>query len=597
MEARRRRRRATMTGREGGYGAVDGVGKGTSEEVDPYYDVEADEEVCRLPGKTVFATVCLYLTFVAMGFGTGWSSNDAIFQELNKFIERYEDLQFASDLVFASSCAAFIVLVLAFVGLYCNPSRYDLRSLGFFEGTISTVLAVSCLVQFSLFMFWQQSRYVVLACAFMGAMIGNIQAFIIYPFFNAFYRLELIAYMNFGETLTSMTSGVLALAQSPTVGVENFSVQTYFTILFGLTCMAASAWASLVWQTGFRRDADEVDSPQDLSDEEDDHPEREPLLQKVERGGGDGAAAADGGGGGELVWTAGEIITRGPHGMTAPAEEVRGARRQGPMQKLRGLCKNVVGVLSKEGTHLRSLLAISGTNSILTWTVLPALLPFTAAAASGSCRTDDPISKGFIRMCTSLSSIVRVTGPLIVRSDGRLWGHPNFVKFVGMCGICLNLVFCLPTIFPDPDGYWQTVRGKLFLMVAYSLTTPVESFVQLHVLINTQRENAGSSKRIIDAGFFFTSLWVLGGFIVSEMLQEWTMTGTAVCPGMDELADTDPRDLPFDPNEMTKDFEAKATQDERSALGYLLGYEPHGYQYQPHRHPLMGPTWFNLFPG
>ena len=165
-----------------------------------------------MPGKTVFATVCLYLTFVAMGFGTGWSSNDSIFQELNKFIERYDDLQFASDLVFASSCAASMVLVLAFVGLYCNPSRYDLRSLGFFEGTISTVLAVSCLVQFSLFMFWQQSRYVVLACAFTGAMIGNIQAFIIYPFFNAFYRLELIAYMNFGETLTSMTSGVLALS-------------------------------------------------------------------------------------------------------------------------------------------------------------------------------------------------------------------------------------------------------------------------------------------------------------------------------------------------------------------------------------------------
>ena len=71
--------------------------------MDPYYDVEADEEVCGL-GKTVFATVCLYLTFVAMGFGTGWSSNDSIFQELNKFIERYDDLQFASDLVFAS-CA------------------------------------------------------------------------------------------------------------------------------------------------------------------------------------------------------------------------------------------------------------------------------------------------------------------------------------------------------------------------------------------------------------------------------------------------------------------------------------------------------------
>ena len=36
----------------------------------------------------------------------------------------------------------------------------------------------------------RQSRYVVLACAFMGAMIGNIQAFIIYPFANAFYRLS-----------------------------------------------------------------------------------------------------------------------------------------------------------------------------------------------------------------------------------------------------------------------------------------------------------------------------------------------------------------------------------------------------------------------
>ena len=136
------------------------------------------------------------------------------------------------------------------------------------------------------------------------------------------------------------------------------------------------------------------------------------------------------------------------------------------------------------------------------------------------------------------------------------------------------------------------------MMVAYFLTTPVEAFVQLHVLINTQRENAGSSKRIIDAGFFFTAIWVLGGFIVSEMLQQWTMTGTAACPGIGELADTDPRDLPFDPKELDKDFEAKATQDERSAsLGYLLGYEPYGYQHQPHRHPLLGPTWFNLFPG
>ena len=64
------------------------------------------------------------------------------------------------------------------------------------------------------------------------------------------------------------------------------------------------------------------------------------------------------------------------------------------MQKLRGLCTNVVGVLGKEGTHLRSLLAIAGTNSILTWTVLPALLPFTAAAVSGSCRTNARSARG-----------------------------------------------------------------------------------------------------------------------------------------------------------------------------------------------------------
>ena len=54
---------------------------------------------------------------------------------------------------------------------------------------------------------------------------GNIQAFHL-PILQRFYRLELIAHM--GETLTSMTCGTLALAQSPTVGVENFSVQTYF---------------------------------------------------------------------------------------------------------------------------------------------------------------------------------------------------------------------------------------------------------------------------------------------------------------------------------------------------------------------------------
>jgi hypothetical protein len=584
-----------MGGKEGGSGAVGTAGKGASADPDDYYDVEADDEPCRLPGRTVLATVCLYLTFVAMGFGTGWSSIDSVFQELNKFIEKYDDLKFASDLVFASSCAASMVLVLAFLGLYCNPSKYDLRTLGFFEGTISTVLIVSCCVQFILMNFWQESRYVVLACSFMGATIGNIQGFIIYPFFNAFYRLELIAYMNMGETLTSMACGSLALLQSPTVGVENFTVSTYFTVLFYATCTAGAAWSSLGWQTGYRRDADEVDSPQDLSstasprvlsDDDTDHPERKPLLQKIESGG----SEVGGGSGGEQVWTAGGVMTRGPHGMTTPAKEVRSARKQKPMQKLRGLYTNVVGVLGREGTHLRSLLAISGTNSVLTWTVLPALLPFTAAAVSGSCETDDPISKGFIRMCTSLSSMIRVIGPLMVRSDGKMWGNPNVVKIIGFCGICLNLMFCIPAFFPDPDGHWQTLWGKLFLMVAYFLTTPVETFVQLHLLINTQRENAGSSKRIIDAGFFFTALWVLSGFIVSELLQQWTLTGTAACPGMNMLADTGPKNLPFNSKELDKDYEARAIQDEQvSTLGYLFGHHEH------QQHPLMGPTWFNLF--
>ena len=120
-----------MTGKEGGYGAVDALGR-KIEEVDPYYDVEADEEVCRMPADGVRHRVPVP-DVRRHGFGTGWSSNDSIFKELNKFIERYDDLQFAGDLVFASSCAASIVLVLAFVGQCCNLPC-DLRSLGFPEG-------------------------------------------------------------------------------------------------------------------------------------------------------------------------------------------------------------------------------------------------------------------------------------------------------------------------------------------------------------------------------------------------------------------------------------------------------------------------------
>ena len=169
---------------------------------------------------------------------------DSIFQQVNKYVMVYEDLSFASNLVYITSAAAATVLLLTFLGLYCAPNGVELRTVAFFETTITAVLAASCTVQLSLALYWDHARWVVETCAFVGAMMGNIQAFIIYPFFNAFYRTELLGAMNVGETSTSLFCGVLALAQSPSAGVENFSVTTYFGIVFA-GAFIASPFSSL----------------------------------------------------------------------------------------------------------------------------------------------------------------------------------------------------------------------------------------------------------------------------------------------------------------------------------------------------------------
>ena len=59
-------------------------------------------------------TLAIYVTFSCMGFGTGWSGVDSIFQQVNKYIVTYDDLSIASDLVYVTSAAAATVLVVAF---------------------------------------------------------------------------------------------------------------------------------------------------------------------------------------------------------------------------------------------------------------------------------------------------------------------------------------------------------------------------------------------------------------------------------------------------------------------------------------------------
>jgi hypothetical protein len=170
----------------------------------------------------------------------------------------------------------------------------ELRTVAFFETTITAVLAASCTVQLSLALYWDHGRWVVETCAFVGAMMGNIQAFIIYPFFNAFYRTELLGAMNVGETSTSLFCGVLALVQSPSAGVENFSVTTYFGIVFAGAFIASCAWASLACQTGYRRN--------DADHREADLPTDEEKGGSVGEDRGSGARRGGGGGGGGAAW-------------------------------------------------------------------------------------------------------------------------------------------------------------------------------------------------------------------------------------------------------------------------------------------------------
>lgn len=85
-------------------------------------------------------TLALYATFSCMGFGTGWSGVDSIFQQVNTYIVTYDDLAFASDLVYVTNAAAVTVLVATFLGLYCAPAGFDFRTVGFFENTISFVM-------------------------------------------------------------------------------------------------------------------------------------------------------------------------------------------------------------------------------------------------------------------------------------------------------------------------------------------------------------------------------------------------------------------------------------------------------------------------
>jgi hypothetical protein len=71
----------------------------------------------RPPRRYRRVSTALWYTFAAMGFGTGWSSVDSIFQELSKYIEKYEDLDFASDLGGAVSQVEFRLPTLPFPSL------------------------------------------------------------------------------------------------------------------------------------------------------------------------------------------------------------------------------------------------------------------------------------------------------------------------------------------------------------------------------------------------------------------------------------------------------------------------------------------------
>ncbi len=71
--------------------------------------------------------------------------------------------------------------------------------------------------------------------------------------------------------------------------------------------------------------------------------------------------------------------------------------------------------------------------------------------------------------------------------------------------------------------------GKTVLLLAYVASTPFEPFMQLHLLVATQREHKGSSTRIIDAGFSFAAITVAASFGVACATARYASTGTAVC--------------------------------------------------------------------
>lgn len=542
--------------------------------------------------KAPIATT-LFVTFGFLGFGTGWSSQDSIFQQVNKYTAEYDDLTFAGELVLLSSLAAAITLALTFTGLYFAPGGVELRTVRFFEATITSVLAASCGVQITMATSWNVSRRVVEVCAFVAGVIGDLQAFIIYPFFNAFYRTELIAFMNLGETVASLFSGALALIESPMVGVEYFPVGAYFGVIFVGTVFAALAWISLSYQRGYRRRDD--DGGGDGAFPTDSATETETEDEGDEEGGegkgrGVGSSSASYGYGAtenlapesierrssldglpydSAVLLAGDFGGVG-HGIAITDAEADRAVEGSPEKKggprkmvireasyfdltrtgegekrprcgrAERLFRNLGVVLSRRDSHLRTLFPLAVLNSLMTWTVVNCVIPFCAAATVGSCDPANADARMFIRLCTSTSSIFRVLGPLFVRSDGRAWGHPTFVKFVGVVGLMLNVAFCVPAVTGPVagalDSPWRTDDGRWWLWFAYVASTPIEPFMQLHLLIATQRENRGSSKRIIDAGFGFAAVMVILSFVVAAVMNYYAAGGTAVCPESETAA-------------------------------------------------------------
>ena len=108
-----------------------------------------------------------------------------------------------------------------------------------------------------------------------------------------------------------------------------------------------------------------------------------------------------------------------------------------------------------------------------------------------------------------------------------------FVRLVGFAGVLINVTFCLPALAgapaSSPTNSWHSDRGWSVLFLAYAVSTPLEPFMQLHLLVATQRENKGSSKRIIDAGFAFAAIVVTLSFGVACAAARFAATGTRTC--------------------------------------------------------------------